>query len=451
MSSAVILTNYGLRYVSELLKTDGALARSQVEAELRLLLDLYTGLSAPDHADDLHHDLIARGLIERVPDTLRRDEIDLRYRRNPLEHVQRLIFEFTTCCNFNCAHCYNATVPRVIEHDVDRLKAAADTLLAIGLRRFDFIGGEVSKYGLGWLDLARYIRARSSDSVIALYTNGWWLEQQHFWAAGHTYADVAAYLADLKANGVSHVTFSLDGPGAEHDQSRQHPGLYERVLRGLTQVRAAGLQPRVSLLARDREPYSPRFIAWLAELAERVYDFPPETARSEKALRLFEDRTNSFSHFIDIGNGAACGEAGCRLSDIPNDRLYCRGFFRPAPSLTIKANGAVATCRITNAGEGYGNLHERPLIDILNHLQDTFVFHLHAERRLADYRRFVDPTLFGDTIGHLCTYRAILTLLARRMHEEHIDPDDDAAVQRLNLEVARLTGHTTGQPHGQTH
>lgn len=132
----------------------------------------------------------------------------------------------------------------------------------------------------------------------------------------------------------------------------------------------------------------------------------------------------------------------CHLADIPDAHLYCRGFYRPAPTLTIKANGEVATCRITSAGEGYGNLHERPLIDILNHLQDAFVFRLHAERRLADYRRLVDSKVFGDSIEHLCAYRAILTLLARKMHEEQIDPDDQAAVRRLNLEVACLTGHS---------
>jgi len=412
MTSELILTNYGLCYVGELLKTD-ALERAAFEADASLLLDLYTGLTTPDRDDAVQRDLLARGLIERAADSLSRDDVDLRCRRNPLENVERIIFEFTTCCNFNCNHCYNATVPRVIERDVAALQSAADDLLAIGLRRFDFIGGEVSKYGLGWLDLAQHIRVRSVDSIITLYTNGWWLEQQNFWAAGRTYAGVPAYLTDLRTHGVSHITFSLDGQGAEHDESRHQAGLYDRVLRGLTQVREAGLQPRVSLLARGIEPYSARFIAWFAALADRVYDFPSDTPNSEQALRLFSDRTNSFSHFIDIGNGAACGESAYRLADIPDDHLYCRGLYRPAPSLTIKANGEVATCRITSAGEGYGNLHERPLIDILNHLQDAFVFRLHAARRLADYRRFVDPEVFGDSIGHLCAYRAILTLLAR--------------------------------------
>lgn len=89
-----------------------------------------------------------------------------------------------------------------------------------------------------------------------------------------------------------------------------------------------------------------------------------------------------------------------------------------------------------------------PLIDILNHLQDAFVFRLHAERRRADYRRFVDPEIFGDAIGQLCAYRAILTVLARQMHEERIAPDDLAAVRRINFEAARLTGHAPRSAHG---
>ncbi len=55
---------------------------------------------------------------------------------------------------------------------------------------------------------------------------------------------------------------------------------------------------------------------------------------------------------------------------------------------------------------------------------------------------FHDPESIGDLIGHLRAYRAILSLLARKLHDEQIDPDDDhAAIEQLNLEVAHLTGH----------
>jgi hypothetical protein len=101
----------------------------------------------------------------------------------------------------------------------------------------------------------------------------------------------------------------------------------------------------------------------------------------------------------------------------------------------------LATCRITNAGEGYGNIHRQDLLHILNHLQDNFVFKLHAERRLGEYIRFVDPAIFGHSFAHFCTLRAILTLIAQRMDAENIQPDDTQAIQRINLEVAQYTGH----------
>ena len=107
-----------------------------------------------------------------------------------------------------------------------------DVFRAIGIERFDFIGGEVTRYGDGWLDLAQHCRQQGAKTV-TIYTNGWWLEQTNFTAAGKTYPDVPTYLADLREHGVTHILFSLDGPEDMHDHSRGHPGLYQRVLAGI--------------------------------------------------------------------------------------------------------------------------------------------------------------------------------------------------------------------------
>jgi hypothetical protein len=53
----------------------------------------------------------------------------------------------------------------------------------------------------------------------------------------------------------------------------------------------------------------------------------------------------------------------------------------------------------------------------------------------------VDRALFGSAFTHLCSLRSIVTLLARKMHEQGISFDDASAVKRVNLEVAVLTGH----------
>jgi MoaA/NifB/PqqE/SkfB family radical SAM enzyme len=414
--------------------------RLGISARFDLLLDLWTGTLAPAGQNPAEQALLAEGLVEMVEDAVDEDQTLQRYRRNPFEHLTKIIFEFTTLCNFNCAHCYNTRVPRLTETRPERLVQAAETFLQMGIRRFDFIGGEVSRYGDGWLDVTRQIRSRGEDTVISLYTNGWWLDQSHFRAAGKEYADTWEYLADLKANGVSHVVFSLDGPGELHDASRHQPGLYQRIMSGLAQVRQARLEPRVSLLIRP-EWTDTQVEQFLAEAATIIYRLDPFSPANKRALHLSLDPTNAISHFIDIGNGANDSTLQFPILDARQHALYCRNFYRLSPSLTIKANGELATCRLSSAGEGYGSLRDQRLVDILNHFDEAFVYQLHAERRLEEYLPLVDRALFGEAFTHLCTLRSIVTLLARKMHEQSVDFSDLTGIQRINREVAMLTGH----------
>lgn len=432
------LSNYGWMVTRHLINTDQMHFGDSPENDL--LLDLWTGLYSPYANSSLHNFMIVEHLIELVDESVGREEIQLRYRRNPLEHLEKVIFEFTTYCNFNCDHCYNAQVPRVTETNPQSLKEAADVFIRMGIRRFDFVGGEVSRYGDGWLDLVEHIRSRGGDIIVSLYTNGWWLEQENFQAAGQPFTSDQTYLAELKQRGVNYVTFSLDGENEEHDLSRHQPGLYQKILRGFEQVKQAGLSPRVSLLIRPQWT-DEQTISFLAESAAIIYDLDPQTPLNKRALRLSLDPTNAISNFIDIGNGAGDDRVQFPVMDERDHALYCRNFYRLSPSLTVKANGELATCRLSQAGEGYGNIHQQTLAEILNHFDEAFVFQLHASRRLEQYLPLVDRSLFGSAFTHLCSLRSIITLLARKMHEQGISPEDAPAVQRINREVAVLTGH----------
>jgi|GEM_PF-1072626 len=443
------LSNYGHRYASEVFrKLAGNL--STLNLTQRLLLDMWTGILVPDQGQPGLIELDRCGFIERVPVTVTKAETELRYRHNPLEHISKIIFELTTHCNFNCQHCYNATVPRITEQDLPGLKKAVDVFRAIGIERFDFIGGEITRYGDGWLDLAQYCRQQGAK-IVTIYTNGWWLEQKNFIAAGNHYPDVSTYLVDLREHGVTHILFSLDGPEEMHDRSRGQPGLFDRVLAGIPAVKAAGLLPRVSLLMR-KDLIMDTYVQLLDTLANRIYDFPDSADLIERVNYLASDQTNTLSNLIDIGNQATQSpqDQGFYLWQPTDQQLYCRGFYRPAPSLTIKANGEVATCRISNAGEGYGNIHNQDLIWILNHLQDAFIYRLHAEHRLGEYRKFVDTDIFGTHFAHLCSLRSILTRIAYWMETEAIDPQDQAAVHAINLRVAEETGHRKRSMMGQS-
>jgi len=408
--------------------------------EADLLIELFTGSHVPASEYPIYPELVTKGILDVIPEDIQDEETHLRYKRNPFEHVTKVIFEFTTYCNFNCEHCYNGHVPRHTETNLDLLKNAAGTLLEMGISRFDFVGGEVSRYGNGWLDLVHHIHSLEENARISLYTNGWWLDQKDFPAAGRIYPDIWAYLADLKARGVTHITFSLDGPGELHDQSRHQPGLYERILKGLEQVKKAGLEPRVSLLVR-KDWDNELFENFLAEPATIIYDLDPASPAGKRALKLSLDPFNAISNFIDIGNGAGCTQDQLILLDSPRYPLYCRDFYRLSPSLTIKANGEIASCRLATAGEGYGNLHHESMLEIVNHFDEAFISRLHIERRLEEYLPFVDRSIFGGQFTHLCTLRAVITLLARKMDQQGVGFDDAVAIQRINREVARETGH----------
>lgn len=432
------LSNYGWMVTRHLISTDQIHFGDSPGNDL--LLDLWTGLYSSYIDSTLHNGMIAKHLIELIHEEVGLEEIQLHYHRNPFEHVEKIIFEFTSYCNFNCEHCYNAQVPRVTESNLQLLIEAGDTFINMGIQRFDFIGGEVSRYGDGWLDLVEHIRSRGKNIAVSLYTNGWWLEQENFQAAGQSFASDQTYLAELKRCGVNYVTFSLDGQGEEHDISRHHPGLYQKILRGLERVKQSGLLPRASLLIRP-EWTDEQMMSFLAEPATIIYDLDPEIPARKRALRLSLDPTNAISNFIDIGNGAADDKMQFPILDGREHALYCRNFYRLSPSLTIKANGELATCRLSQAGEGYGNIHRRTLADILNHFDEAFVYQIHASRQLEQYLPLVDRTLFGSAFTHLCSLRSIVTLLARKMHEQGISLDDTPAVQRINREVAMMTGH----------
>lgn len=222
--------------------------------------------------------------------------------------------------------------------------------------------------------------------------------------------------------------------------SRHHAGLYQKVLHGLELVKKSGLAPRVSLLIRP-EWSDAEFESFLAEPASVIYDFDPLTPPSERALRLSLDSTNALSNFIDVGNGAGDDRIQFPIMDERSHTLSCRNFYRLSPSLTIKANGELASCRLSQAGEGYGNLNKQTLVEVLNHFDEAFVYQLHVNHQLEKYLPLVDRSLFGSAFTHLCSLRAIVTMLARRMHEQFISFEDVSAIQRINREVAVLTGH----------
>ncbi|MEM7040027.1 MAG: radical SAM protein, partial [Bacteroidota bacterium] len=416
----------------------------------KLLLDLFVETAEPYTGEKDQQIVVEKGWAQQVEDTMTLKEIERRYAQNPIENVKRISFEYTTVCNLACLHCRNGNLKPVTEKNTDRLKDIVDQALPLGIRRFDFIGGEVTLYARGWLDLVGHIR-KHEDTIAAVITSGWFFGRKDFKAAGKFYADDRAYLADLAEAGLTHVIFSLDGPADIHDACRQVPGLYAQIICGIDKVFEAGLEPRVSVvlgeqLGRDA------MAEWLADLAARIYMLLPVRNKEENHRRahlLFKDKTNYMSNFIDIGNGVELRQKKHHIDNFRDQDIRCKNFYRPYPNLRIKANGEISLCPLVDGGDGYGNIHEAgggDFIHLLNTMQDRFVFRLHAEKKIGAYRRYLDTDIFGTHFDHVCSLRTVLTMLARELHEKGIDPEEDFdGLHAANIAVARRAGYMAAE------
>jgi sulfatase maturation enzyme AslB (radical SAM superfamily) len=435
----LILSNYGLRFIDHRV---ASLASAEIERDptLRSLASLRRELVRPHRDDALERQLAAAGLVKIVGPELDREAVELRYRRNPLENIRRIVFEYTNVCNLACLHCRNGHLAPTAESKVEVLVEAVDLAVSMGVMDFHFIGGEVTLYGRRWLEVVEHI-AGHQGTTSAVITSGWFLEETDFKAAGERYADDEAYLAALRKAGLDQVIFSVDGPEALHDRWRGVPGLYRRIMQGFAKVRAAGMTARVSIVLSDEHKRDrPEFVAWLAELADRVFPENLELPVVNRIQALLADEANYASNFIDVGNAVELKQSRIHIDQIPPELLRCKNFFRPHPSLRIQASGDLSLCPLIDSGVGYGNVHHEGLLHALNHLQERFVFKLHAERKIEDYLGYLDRTIFGEHVDHICSLRTIVTMLAKAIDERGVDRSDAAALRDINLEVARKAG-----------
>lgn len=429
-----LLTHVGQRWTLHHLKTlpPHGLPVGVSPREWKALLELlrckvlpYRGLEA----------LADRGLIEPCSQPLDEDALTQRFYRNPLENLRRVSLEITTECASNCLHCRNGRQITHREEHPLRLAPCVDLLVDMGIPRFDFIGGEVIQFGGGWLDLVRHIR-HHRETAVSVLTSGWFLGARDFVAAGRRYASDTELLKDLAHEGVTHLAFSVDGPREVHDRWRHCPGMYDKVLKGFTQARQAGLQPQVSLIRTTESITEP----WLMEVAQALYAPQLEEPLPALVQRMLYDEHNLVNNLIDIGNARSLRMGRLLVTEVEDDLLRCKNFFRPCPALRLTASGEVGTCPLLGQVRGYGNLHGTSLLEILNRMHETPLFRLHAENRLGMYRALLDPGIFGERIDHVCSLRVALTQFAVAMEHRNIDPRDSVEVRRINEEVAQTMG-----------
>jgi len=393
--------------------------------------------------DPVWERLEGEGWVAAAPDGVDPTEVELAYARNPLEHVRGIALEYTHRCEGRCLHCRSAHFPRLTERDPTALARAAARLLPMGIRCFHLVGGEVIRFGDGWLEVTRRLQSLTPCQVQVI-TSGWWLGRQDFEAAGRRYADEGELLADLVRCGVTQVSFSVDGDERRHDLNRRAPGLYRRIAEGVDRVRLAGLAVRFSLVVPGGGFDADRAAA-LAGLVRRAYDLPPTWSDADCVELVLNDPDTTASNLVDIGRSYGRSQPAVDLVRTPSHLLTCKAFYRPYPQLRIQPDGGVSTCPLLPPGEGFGDIHTDDVRTLVNHLDQWHAFRLHALQRVGEVLPHVDHELLWWPPAHLCTLRVVATLLARRLGEEP-RRNDPALVRRANLEVARLVGALPPDP-----
>ncbi len=92
----ICLSHYGWKVTRHLVNSNQL--RLGTSPRNDLLLDLWTGLYAPLENSPLEESMRMEGLLVQIDDGVSFEEVQLRYKRNPFECVDKAIFEITTFC-----------------------------------------------------------------------------------------------------------------------------------------------------------------------------------------------------------------------------------------------------------------------------------------------------------------------------------------------------------------
>ena len=167
-----ILTNYGHRFILKLQKA-GYPQENIKNQELQVLFSILKNTFLNEINKNILISLTQKSLIQPIYKDYTKAQIELRYKRNPLEHIQSVVFELTTECNFSCSHCRNGFIKTQTETNIEALKYAVDVFVRIGIVNFSPMGISVVSFAtdLQKSEIAKLRKGKrvSEDDVLDIH------------------------------------------------------------------------------------------------------------------------------------------------------------------------------------------------------------------------------------------------------------------------------------------
>ncbi|HVR43782.1 MAG TPA: radical SAM protein [Thermoanaerobaculia bacterium] len=142
-----------------------------------------------------------------------------------------------TLCNIECSHCFISSSPRNRSHEMmslDQIERLLEEARDLGVRDYYFTGGEPFLHR----DMIRILEMTLEQGPASVLTNGMLLREELCRELRRLF-DQSEYSLDLRV--------SLDGwDAASHDAIRG-TGVWDRVMIGLGNLSAAGLNPVITV------------------------------------------------------------------------------------------------------------------------------------------------------------------------------------------------------------
>lgn len=212
--------------------------------------------------------------------------------------LKNLHIVLTYKCNLSCKHCYlNCSPNRSEKIDYTLLASAIENLYETNpLRKISITGGEPLIYP-DFLNLVRY--CSNFDVELILATNATLMNK-----------DIANGLKDL----VDKVYISLDGCCSKtHDKFRNKRGAFNKTVRGLINLRNAGIQTNLTCtISKENINEVPKILEIAYDLAARGIEFRGISSigrgincskiNSQELENLLETVSNETSAKSDIYN-----------------------------------------------------------------------------------------------------------------------------------------------------
>jgi MoaA/NifB/PqqE/SkfB family radical SAM enzyme len=342
-------------------------------------------------------------------------------------------------CQFSCSHCYvgeisnKKSTPEESKKRHSKLGEILNVSKILGKKNLEIVGTEPTLEP----DLVRIVDTFMNwGNMVTMSTNGWYTGSEGpFKIPAGEYDSGSALLDDLILDfRTLGIMVSIDGIGEVHDTFRNHPGSYERAIRTLdfAKQQVYPLATGVEVVIHPKNQHQLKdLVDVLVEHEVQLIKMVPVLGVGYGAnIRPFneEERANIQATLADLVPQLFASGVKPKFNNwhlnFPSysltDLTYCPDALAPRFFQLRNIPFDISQCAYPEM-PGIGNLLERPLVEIMLDIPNSWAYRLHSEikeKGIEEVGRIVtDPQLRHKQFNYMCGPCLIMTNVYKLYHE----------------------------------